>query len=97
MSPTYDQAHSFKRDLAALSPRQREHFLIAVKKFRADLAAGKFRKGLRVKRVEGHPGIFEMTFAPDGPATWQFGDEVIAGEPHIIWRRIGTHDIFSRP
>ena len=97
MSPTYDQAHLFKRDLAMLSPRQRELFLIAVKKFRADLTAGQFRKGLRVKRVQGSLGIFEMTFAPDGRATWQFGDEVIGGEPHIIWRRIGTHDIFSRP
>lgn len=97
MSPTYDQAHSFKRDLATLSPRRRELFLIAVKKFRADLTAGQFRKGLRVKRVQGVSGIFEMTFAPDGRATWQFGDEVIDGEPHIIWRRIGTDDIFNRP
>jgi hypothetical protein len=32
-----------------------------------------------------------------GRATFQFGPAVIEGEPHIIWRRIGTHDIFDRP
>ncbi|HZK36390.1 MAG TPA: hypothetical protein VFC57_05505 [Aeromicrobium sp.] len=97
MSPTYESIGPFDSDFSALSRRQRELFLIAVKKFRADLTAGQFRKGLRGKRVQGSLGIFEMTFAPDGRATWQFGDEVIGGEPHIIWRRIGTHDIFSRP
>ena len=97
MSPTYDQTHSFNRDFAALSPRRRELFLLAVKKFRADWAASQFRKELRVKHVQGQTGIFEMTFAPDGRATWQFGDEVVEGEIHIIWRRIGTHDIFDRP
>lgn len=39
----------------------------------------------------------EMTFAPDGRATWQFGDEAKAGHVHIVWRRIGTHDIFRSP
>lgn len=37
----------------------------------------------------------EMHFAPDGRATWQFGDEIKAGQAHVVWRRIGTHDIFS--
>jgi hypothetical protein len=38
-----------------------------------------------------------MTWAPDGRATWQYDDEVRAGEPHVLWRRIGTHDMFDRP
>lgn len=39
----------------------------------------------------------EMAFAPDGRATWQFGDEVMAGQVHVVWRRIGTHAIFRSP
>ncbi len=39
----------------------------------------------------------EMTFAPDGRATWEFGAEVKVGQVHVIWRRIGTHDIFRAP
>ncbi|MFD6425369.1 hypothetical protein [Streptomyces sp. NPDC060198] len=37
----------------------------------------------------------EMRWAPDGRATWQYGDEVRAGEPHVIWRRVGGHEIFD--
>ncbi|MHB1527766.1 MAG: hypothetical protein ACYCZN_16120 [Candidatus Dormibacteria bacterium] len=56
-----------------------------------------FRAGLRVKGVQGTSDIMEMTFAPDGRATWQFGAEVKAGQVHVMWRRIGTHDIFRSP
>ena len=53
--------------------------------------------GLRVKSVQGHPGVFEMTFAPDGRATFEYGRELIEGEPHVIWRRVGDHSIFRNP
>jgi hypothetical protein len=69
-----------------------------VRKFVADLGpGGKFRAGLRVKGVEGAEGIFELTWAPDGRATFQYGASIKAGEPHVIWRRVGSHDIFSTP
>jgi hypothetical protein len=38
-----------------------------------------------------------MTWAADGRATFEYGQEIRPGEPHIIWRRIGTHDIFRQP
>jgi hypothetical protein len=65
--------------------------------FVADLRRGRFRAGLRVRGVEGAPGIFEMTWAPDGRATFEYGKEISPGEPHIIWRRVGGHDIFGAP
>ncbi len=63
----------------------------------ADLRAGRFRRGLRVKDVQGAAGIFEMTWAPDGRATFQSGEERRPGGRHVIWRRIGTHDVFVQP
>ena len=63
----------------------------------ADLRAGRFRRGLRVKDVQGAAGIFEMTWAPDGRATFQYGEERRPGDRHVIWRRIGTHDVFVQP
>jgi hypothetical protein len=39
---------------------------------------------LRVKRVQGHPGVWEMTWAPDGRATFEYGAEVRPGEAHVI-------------
>lgn len=96
--PTYARLPRFDKDLERLSPEQRSQFNAAVRKFVADLgAAGKFRVGLRVKGVEGAEGIFEMTWAPDGRATFQYGESIKAGEPHVIWRRVGSHDIFSTP
>jgi len=38
-----------------------------------------------------------MTWAPDGRATFSYGEERIAGKPHVIWRQTGTHSIFAPP
>jgi hypothetical protein len=96
--PTHDVLASFWRDWDRLTPQQQRAFRAAVEKFVADLKTGQgIRAGLRVKRVQGHTGLWEMTWAPDGRATFQYGEEIHPGEPHVIWRRIGTHAIFRRP
>ena len=95
--PTWDQLQTFRQDLNSLTPAQRKAFRKAVAKFVADLRAAEFRKSLRIKKMSGHDDIWEMTWAPDGRATFQYGDEVQPGEQHIVWRRIGTHDVFDRP
>jgi len=98
MTPTYDPTTRFSREYRKLTSSQLRDFHSAVDDFVIDLKAGKgFRRGLRVKRVQGYSGVWEMTWAPDGRATWEYGDEVYPGEPHIIWRRIGGHEIFAQP
>lgn len=42
-------------------------------------------------------GVWEMTWAPDGRATWQYGRERRSGEAHVIWHRVGTQAIFRNP
>ncbi len=37
-----------------------------------------------------------MTWAPNGRATFEYGEE-IRGEPHVVCRRIGTHEAFRSP
>jgi hypothetical protein len=96
--PTYDLTAAFRRDLDRLTPQQRSAFRAAVAVFVADLAARQgFRRSLRVKKMRGHDRIWEMTWAADGRATFEYGPEERAGEPHIVWRRSGTHGIFDRP
>ncbi len=56
-----------------------------------------FPPGLRVKRVQGASGIWEVTFAPDGRATFEYGSEVVAGEAHVLWRRVGGHSVLAEP
>ena len=95
--PTYDEDSRFWVDWSRLTSAQQQDFLATVPKFVADLVAGRFRKGLRAKRVQGHPGVWEMTWADDGRATFHYGASILAGEPHVVWRRIGGHDILDEP
>ena len=70
----------------------------SVGKMVEDLKVGAgFRKGLRIKGVRRTDRIYEMTWAPDGRATFQYGTPRTPGEAHILWRRVGTHDIFGSP
>ena len=92
--PSYERTRRFDRDWKALAEAG-DRFRTAFSRFDADLAAGPFRRGLRVKRVQGTDSIFEMTWAPDGRATFEYGSPDSEGA-HVIWRRIGR-DIFDRP
>jgi hypothetical protein len=94
--PTFAWLARFGVDFDALSRAQQAAFLVA--QFVNDLRGGAgFRNSLRVKGVRGAAGIFELTWADDGRATFEYGTPVVDGEPHIVWRRIGSHGIFDRP
>ena len=98
--PTFETLPRFERDWKNLTARQQATFRkVVVDAFVPDLTAADrpFRLGLRVKGVAAHPGVFEMTWDNDGRATFSYGSERIAGQAHIIWRRIGTHAIFTPP
>lgn len=63
--PTFERLAAFLRDFNGLTPAQQEAFLRAVVMFVADLREGKgFRKSLRVKKMEGADGIWELTWRP---------------------------------
>jgi hypothetical protein len=96
--PTHEELASFWNDWKQLTRDQKRQFQAARKKLVADLRTGKgFRTGLCIKRVQKVPGVYEMTWTPDGRATFEFGKEVLPGEQHIIWRRIGGHEILDQP
>ena len=95
--PTFAWLARFGADFDALSDGQQAAFLAAVILFVEDLRAGTFRPSLRVKGVKGATGVLEMTWAADGRATFQYGKSVVPGEAHIIWRRVGTHEVFRTP
>jgi hypothetical protein len=96
--PSFERLASFLRDFDALTPSQKAAFLRAVVLFVADLRDGRgFRKSLRVKKMAGYDDVRELTWAPDGRATFEYGASVKEGHPHVRWRRVGTHDIFKRP
>jgi hypothetical protein len=90
----------FERDWRKLSSQHRDAFRKVIQEaFVPDLDTPDrpFRPGLRVKGVTAHPGVFEMTWAPEGRATFSYGEERVPGKAHVIWRRIGSHAIFTPP
>lgn len=94
--PTYERLLRFDRDYDSLGPKEKTAFKDAVKKFVSDLERGEgFRKGLRVKGVQGSPGLYEMTSAGDGRATFSYGDSIRGDEPHIVWHRVGGHGVIG--
>ena len=96
--PTFAWLARSRADFDRLSPAQQAAFLAAIAQFVEDLRdGGQLRKGLRVKGVQGATGVYEMTWAENGRATFQYGDAMVEGEPHVIWRRVGTHGIFRQP
>jgi len=95
----YSRTDQFLKDWADLDPADKARFKTVVReRFVPDLESGHgFRPGLRVKRVESTSSVWEMTFAPDGRATWQYADDSRTDDPHVVWRRVGTHDVFRSP
>lgn len=86
--PTFETLPRFTADLQHLTPAQRWRFRrVVLESFVPDLRTGKlFRPGLRVKGVRSAPGVYELTRAPDGRATWC---AAASG--------IGTHEILIGP
>jgi hypothetical protein len=94
--PTYERLARFDRDYATLTDTERAAFKAAVKKFVDDLERGQgFRQGLRVKGVKGAKGVFEMTWADDGGATFSYRGSIREGEPHVVWHRVGGHEVIG--
>jgi hypothetical protein len=94
--PTCARTRQFDRDWRRLRAADKDRYRLAFRKFDLDLGAGRFRPGLRVKGVQEAPVVFEMTWAPDGRATFEYGQSQGAG-PHVVWRRIGTHAVLAVP
>ncbi len=95
--PTHEEEERFTRDWQRLTRDQRLQFLSALRVFLRCLRTQQFEPTLRIKRVKGKPTVWELSWASDGRATFAYGEEKQPGDPHIIWRRIGTHSIFKEP
>jgi hypothetical protein len=93
--PTFERGPAFLRDLRGLNRAQRLAVRAALADFIADADSDVFRPSLRVKRFQSRRGVWEMTWAGDGRALFEYGEPVRPGQPHIVWLRIGSHEIFE--
>lgn len=97
--PTHEETSAFWRDWRRLTPQQQTRFREALRRFIEDLwamEAGEqpwFRRGLRVKTVRGAPGLYEMSWAPDGRAMFSLESPEVGRLMHIVWHRCGDHSV----
>ena len=86
------------RDVAKLTPQQRERFRLVRAQFVDDLrqmdagTATWFRDGL-VHKLRGVRDRYELRWAEDGRAVFSFGSAQQPNLTHIHWHRCGTHSI----
>lgn len=100
----FELTESFLSDRARLSREELQlvrgrlpEFVAACDRFASDPSA-KWPASLRVKRVEGARGVFEVTFNFSGPdirATFEWAR--VDDELRVRWRRIGGHRVFDQP
>jgi hypothetical protein len=93
-APTFDRLAQFKRDYVKLTPKQRQHFRAAVKKFISPLSTTPpdESEASMVRELKEHPGFWELRFAREVRAIYTFGASIRQGQPHVIWCRIGAED-----
>ena len=101
----YQVTPAFEGDWSRLSEPERGRFREVVRsQFHPaceryhDDPSTRWPQSLRIKQIEGAPGIWEMTWSfsgTDGRATFEWiGND---DEPAIRWRRVGGHAIFHDP
>jgi hypothetical protein len=104
--PTLEAEPRFLSEYDRLLPAQQVQFRRAVRAFVRALRAWedggcrgipRFPESLGVKSMQGHRNIMEFAWAPDGRCTRRYGPARRTGRAHVIWRRIGTHDIYDDP
>ena len=95
--PTHDETEAFSESTGGLALNSRRNFAAVCCSSVMAWGSGHFHPSLRIKRYKREPGVWEMSWAPDGRATFKYGEELTPGSPHIVWLRIGSHEIFRNP
>jgi hypothetical protein len=94
--PTYDQDERFRHEYHRLRRAEQQLFNRAVKEFVAALKDQRPPpKKLGIERYERQSGVYEFHWSATGRALFRYGPEKTPGEPHVIWLRIGGHEIYD--
>lgn len=98
-NPKFDRDFKkLKREHQVLFLEAQEKFVIEFEQLLLNKSFKSVSKKYRVKVLRNTSEIWEMTWSfsrPDGRATFHLDE--IDGEPVIVWRRIGSHEIFMQP
>ncbi|HEY7347923.1 MAG TPA: hypothetical protein VH599_06345 [Ktedonobacterales bacterium] len=94
--PTHEETERFLNEYRKLRLEEQRLFDQAVAEFVAALKAHHpLPRHLGIRRFRSQKGVFEFHWAPDRRALFTYGSSPHSGDVHVIWLRIGTHDIYE--
>lgn len=96
--PTYAWQARFMREYRALARQDKVAFRRAKDRFVAVLRMDRPPEaGLGIAEMAGHPGVYEFRYSASGRARFSYGTTARGSDAHVIWRRIGGHEIYREP
>ncbi len=94
--PTHEERERFLNEYTRLRRAEQQQFKRAVAEFVTALKDHHPPpKKLGIERYERQSGIYEFHWSATGRALFRYGPEKTPGEPHVIWLRIGGHEIYD--
>jgi len=90
-------AQTFWEAYAALPADIKEKAREAFQRFQDGAEHPPFHPSLRIRKMQGHAGIWEGHVTLQYVFTFQIEHDSETGETLYVFRNIGTHDIYRRP
>jgi hypothetical protein len=87
----------FWKAYAKLPPAVKEKAREAFRLFQVGAASPPFHPSLRIRKMQGHPNIWEGYITLQYVFTFHVDRDPETGEQTFVFRNIGTHEIYRRP
>jgi mRNA-degrading endonuclease YafQ of YafQ-DinJ toxin-antitoxin module len=78
---------------AQAKEKARQAFLL----FQEGASSPPFHPSLRIRKMQGHPGIWEGHVTLEIVFTFHVEQDADTGETIFVFRNIGSHEIYRRP
>ncbi len=93
----YRPTEPFWQAYAQLSPGLKKKARQAFRLFQRGTENPPFHPSLRIRKMQGHPDIWEGHITLQCVFTFHIEQDPDTGERIYVFRNIGTHEIYRRP
>jgi len=90
-------AQTFWEAYAELPADIKERVRAAFRRFQEGAEHPPFHPSLRIRKMQGHPDIWEGHITQQYVFTFHIEQDPQSGELIYVFRNIGTHEIYRRP
>ena len=93
----YQPTEPFWKAYARLPSKVKKKARQTFQRFQQGAENPPFHPSLRIRKMEGHPDIWEGHITLQYVFTFHIDEEPETGENIYVFRNVGTHDIYRRP